>query len=274
MQKQSSELSRSSDGSRVGMAPAGLTRSSAGTLHGQLYRTLGDSITRGAVKPGDRMPTENELMELYGVSRTTARRALDELRREGLVDRLAGKGTFVAHPRLDAAIPHLHSVTEEIERQGYRPGSRLLAVDEGVADATVAANLGLAEGDPVLFVNRLRTADEQPFYVGCSALNVVRFPELRSADFTSISLYRLFEEVTGRMVTRAVQWLSAVGADRDIAGNLKVRLGDPVLQLERILFLAGDLPVESVRAFFHGKLYKYYSELAAPSSVRNASIGD
>jgi GntR family transcriptional regulator len=244
-----------------------LVRSSAGTLHAQLYQTLVEAIETGTARPGDRMPTEMELMEQYRVSRTTARRALDELRREGLVERRPGKGTFVVQPRVQAAIPGLHSVTDEIEMLGYEAGARLLSVREEAADDRAAKHLGIAAGEPVLRISRLRTADGRPFYFAYSTLNVSRLPELRRADFAVRSLYRLFEEVTGRAVVRAVQWLSAVPASREVAAQLEIAPGAPVLQLERVLYLAGDVPVESNQAFFQGQSYKYYSELVpAPTA--------
>jgi GntR family transcriptional regulator len=243
-----------------------LTRSAEGTLPGQLYRTLLDQINRGEVRPGDRLPTEEELSASYGVSRTTARRALDELRRAQLVERRPGKGTFVAMPKLQATIPYLHSVTSEIEQLGLRAGSKLISVREAQADEQLASHLKLRPGDPVLFVKRLRTADDRPFNFAESALNVVRFPALRSADFSppSLSLYRLFEQVSGRAVRHVMQWLSATAASPEAAKHLGVRPKSPLLQLERVLFVEGNVPIEMVRAFFIGDSYKYYSELTAP----------
>jgi GntR family transcriptional regulator len=243
-----------------------LARSSEGTLHRQIYRTLAERIKRGDVRPGERLPTETQLMETYSVSRSTARRALDELRREDLVERQPGKGTFVAMPRLEATIPHLHSITEEIEQLGYTAGSRLISVHAGRADETLAAQLHLAPGNPVLLLERLRTADGRPFYFAESALNVTAFPSLLKADYhaPTLSLYRVFEQATGRRVQRLTQWLSAVGASRNVARHLEVRAGSPLLQLERVLFVDDNQPVEMVRAWFIGGSYKYYSELGTP----------
>lgn len=240
-----------------------LTRSSEGTLHSQIYRTLANRIRSGDVRPGDRLPTENELMSVYSVSRSTARRALDELRREELVDRAPGKGTFVALPKIRASIPNLHSITAEIEQLGYRAGSKLIAVREGRANATAAAKLELIENDAVLFLKRLRTADDRPFYFAEFILNSTAFPKLLNADYKapSLSLYRLFEEVAGRPVERVTQWLSAVGAPRAVARHLGVSVGSPLLQLERILFVERNVPIELVTAWFVGGAYKYYSEL-------------
>jgi len=256
---------RSARLARSGLGAMELTRSDEGTLHGQLYRTLARMIADGDVKVGDRMPTEAELSERYTVSRTTARRALDELRRASLVERRPGLGTFVVPPKLNAMIPHLHSITAEIEQLGYRAGSRLLSVEEGVVDENARAHLHLAEGDHVLRVLRLRTANERPFYVAESVLNLALFPELRTVDFAvpDLSMYAAFERVTGRRVERVTQWLSAASASAEIARHMEVRRGAPVLRLERVLFIEGDRPIESVNAFFHGETYKYYSESTA-----------
>lgn len=241
-----------------------LRRSSAGTLHYQLYQTLFEMISSGAVKPGDRMPTEAELVESYGISRTTARRALDELHRQGLVTRQPGKGTFVRAPRLDAPIPHLRSITDEIEFLGHRPGIIPLSVEEATADEHVAAQLGLSPGDATLVVKRVRTADDRPVYVAESVLNVTAFPQLADEDYSDAGMYTVFERATGLRVSRAVQWLSAVPATRDVAGHLEVKTRAPVLKLERLVYLDDDRPVELVTGYFNGEIYRHYSEARRP----------
>ncbi len=239
-----------------------LTRSDEGTLHGQLFRTLVKSIEDKSVEVGDRLPTEAELAQQYAVSRTTARRALDELRRMGYVERRPGLGTFVSTPRLNATIPHLHSVTAEIEQLGYKPGSRLVSLSREPADPITSEQLRIGVGDVVLNVRRVRTADERPFYFAESRLNIVLFPRLGDADYTdgNLSLYKLFERLTGRAVERVTQWFSAVPAPGDVAALLECKKGAPVLLLERVLFVEKDCPVETVKAYFHGETYKYYSE--------------
>jgi GntR family transcriptional regulator len=244
---------------------ADLVRSSAGTLHRQIYGALVERINRGDVRPGDRMPTESELMQRYSVSRATARRALDDLRRDNIVERQPGRGTFVAQPRLQASIPHLHSITEEIQQLGYRPGSRILSRVEQRCDEATAKLLGIFRGDKVLKIERLRTADDEPFYFAESLLNATTFPKLLKVSYRqkSLSLYRVFEEATGRRVERAVQWLSAVPATPYVARQLGVPTGSPLLKLERVLYVAGDAAVEALSAWFLGESYKYYSELRA-----------
>lgn len=241
-----------------------LHRSSAGTLHHQLYTRISEMILAGEVKPGERLPTEAELSKSYGVSRTTARRALDELRRQGVVERSPGKGTFVLHPRLNAAIPYLHTVEEEIEQLGYKPGIVPLAVDKVPASKIVAEHLRLPAGETVLVVKRVRTADGQPVYVAEATLNIRSFPELVEADFGREAMYRIFERVTKRPIAKAVQWLSAVPATREVARVLKLKYEAPVLRLERIVYMEGDVPIAFVTGYFHGQIYKHYSESYIP----------
>ena len=123
-----------------------LSRSSAGTLYHQILLELTDRIESGEIGVGDRLPSEADLVVEFGVSRTMARRALDELRRQSLVRREPGRGTFLASPRLRSNLAYLHSFSEEIERWGYTPGVWLVSREERIAGEEVAASLGVARG--------------------------------------------------------------------------------------------------------------------------------
>jgi GntR family transcriptional regulator len=244
-----------------GMKP--VSRHSAGTLHHQVLSALTERIESGVIRVGDRLPSEADLVRDYGVSRTTARRALDELRRQGMVRREPGRGTFLASPRLRSDLTYLYSFSEELERLGYRPEARLILQKEIVADEEVAEQLGVAPGEKVLYVRRLRLADGQPIFVGDSHLPVTRFPELREADYASVSLKGLMESCTDRSVVRARQWIGAAALPADVAGLLELEPGAPTLKIERVAFLEGDEPVESVVAFFHPDRYQHYNELSS-----------
>jgi DNA-binding GntR family transcriptional regulator len=248
------------DTTNVVMKP--LSRSSAGTLYHQILLGLTEQIESGEIGVGDRLPSEADLVSDFGVSRTTARRALDELRRQGLVRREPGRGTFLASPRLRSNLAYLHSFTEEIERWGYTPGARLVSREERTADEEVAARLEIGVGERVLFVRRLRLADERPIFVCDSHLPVGRFPALKDADYGAISLSRLFEESTGRKVEYSRQWIGAATATPDVAALLEIPAGVPVLKVRRITLVTGDAPIELVEAHFHPERYQHYNELS------------
>ena len=222
-----------------------------------------ERIESGEVGVGDRLPSEADLVAEFGVSRTTARRALDELRRQGLVRREPGRGTFLASPRLRSNLAYLHSFSEEIERWGYTPGVRLVSQEEGTADEEVAAWLGVEVGEKVMHVRRLRLADERPIFVCDSYLPIGRFPALRDADYGTVSLSRLLEERIGRRIEHARQWIGAATAAPDVADLLETAPGVPVLKIRRITCVTGDEPAEAVEAYFHPERYQHYNELSA-----------
>ncbi len=240
-----------------------LSRTGAGTLYHQILRGLTGRIESGEVGVGDRLPSEADLVAEFGVSRTTARRALDELRRQGLVRREPGRGTFLASPRLRSNLAYLHSFSEEIERWGYTPGARLISQEERAADEEVAARLGVEVGEKVLFVRRLRLADERPIFVCDSYLPIERFPALKDADYGTVSLTRLLEERTGRKVEHARQWIGAATTAEDVAELLEIQAGVPVLKIRRVTCVTGEEPAEVVEAFFHPERYQHYNELSA-----------
>lgn len=238
-----------------------LSRTSAGTLYHQILQALTGRIGSGEIGVGDRLPSEADLVAEFGVSRTTARRALDELRRQGLVRREPGRGTFLASPRLRSNLAYLHSFSEEIERWGYTPGVRLVCSEEREADEEVASRLEIGAGETVLVVRRLRLADGRPIFVCDSFLPVSRFPALVDADYRTVSLSRLLEERTGRTIEHARQWIGAATATPDVAELLEIQPGLPVLQVRRVTLVSGDAPVEFVEAFFHPDRYQHYNEL-------------
>lgn len=192
-------------------APGPLVRTGAGTLYAQLYSTLLAQIRAGEYRSGERLPTEAELGEIYGVSRMTVRRALDELRRGGFVERKPALGTFVAEPSLAAQISGVHSLTDEIVQLGMTPGSVLLRQEMVAVGDVAGQQLQLAADETVLRLERVRTADGRPFYVAQSYLNTVEFPVLVDEDFTAddLSLLDTYGRVLGLGVERMTQLVSA-----------------------------------------------------------------
>jgi GntR family transcriptional regulator len=244
-------------------APGPLVRTGAGTLYAQLYSTLLAQIRAGEYRSGERLPTEAELGEIYGVSRMTVRRALDELRRGGFVERKPALGTFVAEPSLAAQISGVHSLTDEIVQLGMTPGSVLLRQEMVAVGDVAGQQLQLAADETVLRLERVRTADGRPFYVAQSYLNTVEFPVLVDEDFTAddLSLLDTYGRVLGLGVERMTQLVSATLAPPLAQRAFDLKPSAPVLVFERTVYVGGNRPVEYVKAYFRGDSYKFYSEL-------------
>lgn len=136
----------------------------------------------------DRFPTDQELMDSYGVSRHTARDAVRRLADEGLVDRERGRGTFVRSRSIEQPLGALYSLFQSIEAQGFEQRSRVLTLEERT-DAEAAAVLGVAAHEPLIFLERVRLCDDEPIAVDCSWLPASLARPLLEVDFTHTSLY-------------------------------------------------------------------------------------
>lgn len=181
---------------------------------------------------GSSMPSERQLADEAGVSRMTARRAIDELVRAGLLTREVGRGTFVAQPAVNMPL-QLTSFTEDMRARGYDPSSRVLHLGTIPADEQVAEIFGTPVGADVILLARLRLADDAPMAIERSHLRADAFPGLEGYDFTRESLYRVLAEdywvrfEAGEQVIRA-----GIVGDGD-AETLSILRGAPVLELVR-----------------------------------------
>src|ERR671936_773966 len=123
---------------------------------------LRQAILGGTFRPGSQLPTEAELCEMLGVSRTVVREALRVLEDEGLVTRRHGVGTFVRNHPILKNLNFNFGITEMIESAGLAPGTNYLAIRSEAADPEKADQLRVPEGTPLVTVERVRTADGRP----------------------------------------------------------------------------------------------------------------
>jgi len=131
----------------------------------QLYTILRGKISRGEWKPGDLIPTENELIEIYQVSRSTVRQVLDMLVNEGLVYRERGRGSFIAHPTVEQTMTRIVSFTEDMRQRGFEPGTRVLSARLVPASKEIGERLQVPIGETLACLERLRLADSEPMSI-------------------------------------------------------------------------------------------------------------
>src|SRR6185312_6104946 len=152
----------------------------------QLRAILEDLID--ALAPGDPLPSERELAERYDVARMTVRAEITALAAEGRVERVQGRGTFVAEARVAQAAA-LSSFTEDMRARGLKPGSEVLGQGVEPADDLVARRLGLDPGTDVVRVRRVRSADGEPMALEEAFLPADRFGALAGEDLRGASLF-------------------------------------------------------------------------------------
>ncbi|URM89678.1 GntR family transcriptional regulator [Streptomyces sp. MRC013] len=214
--------------------------------------------------PGTPVPPERALAAEFDTSRTTVRQALQELVVEGRLERIQGKGTFVAKPKVSQVL-RLTSYTEDMRAQGLEPASRLLDVGYVAADGALAELLGTGPGGRVLRVERLRLASGEPMAIETTHLSAERFPALRRSLAKYGSLYTALSEVYGVRPAEAEETIETSLATPREAGLLGTDVGLPMLMLSRHSVDEHGAPVEWVRSVYRGDRYKFVARLRRPA---------
>lgn len=226
------------------------------TLYYQLKKIMIDKIDSNEWSIDSQIPTERQLCEMYNVSRITVRQALDEIAREGLLYRKQGKGTFVTAPKLEQRLSKFYSFSEEIEKMGYVPGSRILVFSTIKADDNVAKNLNTDKDSFVYRIKRLRLASNEPFAVEISYIPYDMFKDLNENEISSNGLYNTLKQKYNVNPDEAVETFEAVLINSEDAQFLQVKKNSPGLLLERFTD-AGGKTIEYCRSIIRGDRYKY-----------------
>ena len=137
-----------------------MNKHSATPLYQQLVDSIKEQIQSGKIKEGDKLMTEQELSEVYNVSRITVRKAMELLSDEGIVVKKQGIGTFVASKKLNRVMENVSSFTESCERAGHKASAELISLEWKKASVSVAKHLNVKEGEKVLCIRRVRSCDE------------------------------------------------------------------------------------------------------------------
>jgi GntR family transcriptional regulator len=230
--------------------------------HLQLREILVDLI-EGELRAEEAIPSERELSERYGVARMTVRQAVDALVIEGRLFKIAGKGTFVAKPKLDLQI-RLTSYSEEMARRGMVPSSKTLVLERIAARGILAREMEVEVGEPIVRLKRLRYADDVPMAVEQTYLVDSRVPGFVDGDPPN-SLYQFLADRYGLEPDWGEDSIESIAADPDIAALLEIPVGGPVLHIERHAYTTGTLLDYSVM-HFRADRYKLWVPLSRPAA--------
>ena len=229
-------------------------------LHHQVFRDLKSALDAREWRPGDRMPTERELAERYGCSLITIRHALSELVREGRIERTRGRGTYVLQPRIDRDIAGAMSFSEEMQRRGLDPATRVVTGRIEPAGEAIAGSLGIAADAPVVYLERVRLGSGEPLLLEQARLPAERFPGLLAFDFERRSLYDILAERYSTRIVRAREAVEPVVLKRREAELLDLPARSLALQIDGVAFAADGSAVEAARSFVRGDRTRYYLE--------------
>lgn len=242
-------------------APASLDPVSRVPLYHQIYVVLRNRIYSGQISPGDLVPGEQDIAANFGVSRITAKRALNELAAAGLVVRERGRGTRVVHrPPVPSVTTSLEGWLENISLMGIATEARVLEFDYIPAPAEVATALAVAAGTTVQRSVRTRFLNGETM-----SYLVTYLPEDigRGFDREDLDRYPLLQllERAGAKVASARQLVTATVADPAVAGALGVDTGAPLLEVRRVVLDVTDRPIEYIRILYRPDRYQFEMNL-------------
>ncbi|ANU12044.1 GntR family transcriptional regulator [Planococcus antarcticus DSM 14505] len=226
----------------------------------QIEEQLKQQIQQGDFPIGTAIPSERELTERFSVSRMTVRQSITNLVNDGLLYREKGRGTFVASPKVEQPLNGLTSFTEDMLARGMTPSNKVIVFEVRDPDADIAADLQLADGDKVYFIERIRFADEKTMAIERTYLPVERFPGLHR-DLLHGSLYAMIEEDQQLKISHATQRMEAGLLKKEDAELLQIQSPAAILMIERISYLDGDLPFEVVRSTYRADRYKFITDI-------------
>jgi GntR family transcriptional regulator len=239
-----------------------IDRSTPVPLYFQIAGRLRQQMLALKLRQGDLLTTDERVQSEFSVSRATARKAIDELVDEGLVERVTGKGTFVSSPRLQVPLPAMLGFTEEIQRRGMKPGTKIVSLGWVPAKNDAARALGLASGSRVLRLERVRFADDRPILHSIDIFSDSL--GISPDDDFSGSLYALMES-RGIRLGECQNIIEAAVTDRRLSELLDVKRGFPVLSLHRTSFDVKGRPVLYEESACRSDKYSYVVRLARQS---------
>lgn len=195
-----------------------------------IKKEIREKIDSMEYKPNQVLPSENELCEMYQVSRITVRRAVEDLVKENKLYKIKGKGCFVRE-NSTGGLSRIHSFTEAIVHQGKTPGRKQLCFTREKAGEDLVGQLELAADDEIYRLKCLYLADDERYCVSTSVLPAAMFPKLEAFNFNVCSLYDVLKTFYQLNISRVKQNLFAVTGDDEIREILGLERVNPLLKI-------------------------------------------
>lgn len=233
-----------------------LENDSAEPLYIQLADIIRGEIENGVYSPEQRIPTEKELSELYGVSRITIRNALEILTRENRLIRRRGKGTFIASRKLSKSMSELYSFTDICRINGMKPGSKTIKCVLEEATEEDAADLNLQPEERVIVLERIRYADGVPVSVEISRYPAIAYGYLLEEDLTNESLFSLLKNKYNVQFSRSTKVIEVKRANFQLAAYLHVSKDYPLLSISSITYDGEGRPSHRTQQYIDSERFK------------------
>lgn len=231
-------------------------------LYARIEDILAFRISSGELAVGSQLPSEEELIREFGVSRTTIRTTIQNLTRLGLVEIRRGRGTFVASSRITQELTELTGFVEDMRVLGRTPSARVLDRKVVQADPLVAGKLAVRVGAPVVRIHRVRLADGVPLSFDETFLPEELGRKVMADDLATEPIFTLLEERYETPLIEAEYELEAASAQSVAALALGVPVGSPIFLINRTSYTRGHRPVDYERLHYRGDHIRFRTRLA------------
>jgi len=243
------------------MTPPEIDKKSFVPIYYQLQELLVGKIESGELSPGNKLPSENELAAQYKISRNTAQKAIRALVDWGLAQRIQGKGTFVCNKSVTFSITASLSMTSAVIGLNKEPHSQILQAKIIEASLDISQKLGIAKGDQVYIIQRLRFVDEMPIMIQTSYIPIEYLPDLLNKNLEDKSLFGIILHDYGIEIHNASEVMRAVSVTRFEGEMLKISEYSPAFLLQRTTYLKNGAVFEYAKTIVRGDKSKFYVEL-------------
>jgi GntR family transcriptional regulator len=225
-------------------------------MHAQIREIIRRRVLDGTYAPHSQMPSESQMMEAFSVSRITVRQALGDLQKEGLIFKVAGKGSFVAKPKAFQSLSRLQGFGEAMSPSGYETFSQVISTRRVAASETVAQRLRLKPGAPAFEIQRLRFLNREPISVDQSYFPLELGKRLAAEDLPTRDIFVILENDYGLHLTHADVQIEAISADEGLARHLRIAEASPLLRIERLTY-ADAQPIDFEYLYYRGDAFQY-----------------
>jgi GntR family transcriptional regulator len=231
-------------------------------LYAKVEMALAADIAAGLLPIGSQLPSEDCLVSRFEVSRTTVRKAIENLVSRGLVQIRRGRGTFVAEPRIHQELTELSGFVEDMTALGRHPTARLLDHRVVVAGEAVARELDITAGTQVTRIERVRLADGVPISLDETYLPLDIGRKIVQHDLEAEPIFSLLEDKYDLPLVEAKYQLEATTATEHVAAALGIAAGSPIFLIERTSYCAGPRPIDYEKLYYRGDFIRFVTRLA------------
>jgi GntR family transcriptional regulator len=231
-------------------------------LYAQVESILAAEIVDGIFPPGSQLPNEDELIERYAVSRTTIRQTIQNLMRRGLVEIRRGRGTFVLQPKITQELTTLSGFVEDMQSLGRQASARVIDKQIVPAGESVARQLAITAGTPVVRVQRVRLADKAPLSFDETYLPREIGERILENDLETEPIFSLLEQKYDTPLMEAEYRLEAISADATVAEALGIAQGSPIFLIERTSYTTDRRPIDYEKLYYRGDQIRFVTRLA------------